>query len=132
MSENVEILQGLLRGEWGFQGAIVSDFEGIYSCDAPVKAGVDIEMPGPPLHRGAHLVEAVKDGRIAESQIDELARHVIELAAKVGMDDGTKPEAISQDHQTSHLMRTIAMEGIVLLKRTKTMSFPYCRRKSSG
>jgi beta-glucosidase len=71
----------------GFQGTIISDFEGVYTRDAPIIAGVDIEMPGPAHCRGQNLVDAVREGHIPESKIDILALHVLELAAKVGMDD---------------------------------------------
>jgi hypothetical protein len=44
-------------------------------------------MPGPAHCRGQNLVDAVREGHIPESKIDILALHVLELAAKVGMDD---------------------------------------------
>lgn len=119
MSENSKLLQGLLRDEWGFGGIVVSDFEGVYTQNAPINAGLDLEMPGPPRCRGKQLLNAVRNGDIAEAQIDILAGRVVALAAKVGMDDELKKEQVSHEPETERLIRRIASEGIVLLKNQK-------------
>jgi beta-glucosidase len=117
MSENTSLLQDVLRKEWGFQGAIVSDFEGIYSTVPSVRAGVALELPGPARFRGHHLLEAVKEGKITERHIDSLAADVINLASKIGVQDDGRPEQdIPKSESTSALLREIAGEGIVLLK----------------
>lgn len=117
MSENEELLQGLLRKEWGFQGTIISDFEGVYSTVPSVMAGVALELPGPARFRGEHLSKAIQKRQIAESQIDHLVKDVIMLSAKVGMKDETALEKdIFKDESTAALVRDIASEGIVLLK----------------
>ncbi|KAJ3946151.1 uncharacterized protein N0V96_004509 [Colletotrichum fioriniae] len=54
VSENPMILQDILRKEWGFDGLIMSDWYGTYSCEAALNAGVDIEMPGPSQHTGTY------------------------------------------------------------------------------
>ncbi|KAJ5381838.1 uncharacterized protein N7496_004266 [Penicillium cataractarum] len=117
MSENEELLQGLLRKEWGFQGAIVSDFEGVYSTVPSVMAGVALELPGPARFRGEHLLKAIQKCQIAESHIDDLVKDVIALSAKVGMKDETAVEKdILKEDSTATLVRDIAAEGIILLK----------------
>jgi beta-glucosidase len=116
MCENATLLKGLLRGEWKYSGAIISDFEGIYSLKPSVDAGLDVEMPGPALYRGKHLIDAVNNGEISETQVDALAEHVLDLAAKVGMNQEKKPEGVSDNSDTAHLVYRIASEGIVLLK----------------
>lgn len=117
MSENEELLQGLLRKEWGFQGAVVSDFEGVYSTVPSVMAGVALELPGPARFRGGHLLKAIQKRQIPESHIDNLVKDVIALSAKVGMKDETAIEKdILKEESTATLVRDIAAEGIVLLK----------------
>lgn len=117
MSENEELLQGLLRKEWGFQGAIVSDFEGVYSTLPSVMAGVALELPGPARFRGEHLLKAIQKRQIPESHIDDLVKDVIMLSDNVGMRDETVTEKdILKDESTATLVRDIAAEGIVLLK----------------
>lgn len=44
MGENKELISGVLRGEWGWEGAIMSDYMGCHSCAGSIKAGLDIEM----------------------------------------------------------------------------------------
>ncbi|KAJ5929231.1 hypothetical protein N7454_007079 [Penicillium verhagenii] len=102
MSENDKILQDMLRKEWGFEGAIVSDFEGVYATVPSVLAGVALELPGPPRFRGDLLLKAVQKGQIPESQIDSLVEDVIVLASKVGGkgDDGPEKD-ISPDKDTA-------------------------------
>ncbi|KAJ5688956.1 hypothetical protein N7462_003348 [Penicillium macrosclerotiorum] len=122
MSENEELLQGLLRKEWGFQGTIVSDFEGIYSTVPSVIAGVALELPGPARFRGDYLFKAVEKGQITESQIDNLAKDVVRLAKKVGMrSEASAEEDIVKNDETATLVREIATEGIVLLKNENNL-----------
>jgi beta-glucosidase len=117
MSENEELLQGLLRKEWEFQGAIISDFEGVYSTVPSIMAGVALELPGPARFRGKHLLKAIQRRQIPESHIDDLVKDVIMLSDKVGMRDETVTEQdILKNESTANLVRDIAAEGIVLLK----------------
>ncbi|KAJ5634909.1 hypothetical protein N7528_002751 [Penicillium herquei] len=117
MSEQEDLIQGLLRKEFGFKGIVISDFEGVYSTVSPITAGVALELPGPPRFRGEHLVKAVKEGTVSEAQIDSLAEQVINFAAKVGSVVENSPErAITPEETPADLVRSVAAEGIVLLK----------------
>lgn len=117
MSEHENLIQGLLRNEWRFDGIVISDFEGVYSTISPVPAGVALELPGPARFRGEHLLKAVKEGIVFESHIDSLAADVVKLAAKVGLDENTSPERdITKEETPAELLRSAAAEGIVLLK----------------
>jgi beta-glucosidase len=98
MSENEELLQGLLRKEWEFQGAIISDFEGVYSTVPSIMAGVALELPGPARFRGKHLLKAIQRRQIPESHIDDLVKDVIMLSDKVGMRDETVTEQDKREH----------------------------------
>ncbi|KAJ5716766.1 hypothetical protein N7488_002412 [Penicillium malachiteum] len=103
--------------EFGFKGVVISDFEGVYSTVSPITAGVAIELPGPTRFRGERLVKAVKEGTVSEAQIDSLAEEVINSAAKVGSVVENSPErAITPEETPPDLVRSVAAEGIVLLK----------------
>ena len=85
MSENDELNNGVLREEWGFDGILVSDWTGARDTVRAALGGLDIAMPGPVTVYGEHLVAAVRDGRVPEESVDELARRVLRLAARVGL-----------------------------------------------
>ncbi|MFC1400115.1 MULTISPECIES: beta-glucosidase [Streptacidiphilus] len=85
MSEHDELNNGVLRAEWGFDGILVSDWTGARDTVRAALGGLDIAMPGPVTVYGEHLVAAVRDGRVPEQSVDELARRVLRLAARVGL-----------------------------------------------
>ena len=62
-----DLLMGILKEEWGFEGVVVSDWFGTYS-EAAMEAGLDLEMPGPASFLGSHLVDAVGDGTVREEE----------------------------------------------------------------
>ncbi len=63
-AENRWLLTEVLRGEWGFDGVVMSDWFGSRSTAPTINAGLDLEMPGPPRDRGAKLVAAVEAGEV--------------------------------------------------------------------
>ncbi|WP_037605123.1 beta-glucosidase family protein [Streptacidiphilus rugosus] len=85
MSANQELNNGVLREEWGFDGILVSDWTGARDTVRDALAGLDIAMPGPVTVYGEHLVKAVREGLVPEETVDELARRVLRLAARVGL-----------------------------------------------
>lgn len=115
-SENTHLLKHIVRDEWKYDGCVMSDFGGVYTDVRPVTEGLNLEMPGPSIHRGQELLDNIKAGRVPESAIDENAAKVIELAWKVGMEDEDAPEQASIDRHVSALIREAAAEGVVLLK----------------
>jgi beta-glucosidase len=95
----------------------MSDWLGTYSTSAAVNAGLDLEMPGPPLHRGLRLVEAVKKGEVSEETINTRVMKVLHLVQKSGKYDDPKefPE-FSNPNPNKALLRKSAVDGMVLLK----------------
>ena len=61
-SEHRELLRGVLRDEWGFDGAVISDWFGTHTAAESLEASLDLEMPGPPRERGEKLLAAVQSG----------------------------------------------------------------------
>ena len=94
-SDHRWLLTELLRDEWGFDGAVISDWGGTMSIGPAVSAGCDLEMPGPGT-RARHLADAVTAGEVSEADVDlaasrvaRLARRAAEAAGDLG--DGPDP-----------------------------------------
>ncbi len=117
-SENPYLLTEILRQEWGFDGAVISDwFYSVKSTAASVDAGLDLEMPSPQW-RGEKLLAAVERGEVAEVTIDTSVRRLLQLLVKAGLFE--HPEAVPEqaidlpEHRA--LIREAGAEGCVLLK----------------
>lgn len=90
-SEHEWLLREILRGEWGFDGAVVSDWGAMSSSVASVRAGLDLCMPGPRRDHARALVEAVRSGDLGEDRVTEAASHVERLARRVEEARGAMP-----------------------------------------
>jgi beta-glucosidase len=69
---NSKTLNGLLKTELGFQGWVVSDWGAQHAGVAAALAGLDVAMPSGDAFWGSHLVEAVKNGSVPESRLDDM------------------------------------------------------------
>jgi beta-glucosidase len=114
------LLRDILRGEWAFQGLVVSDFMwGIHSAEA-ADAGLDLEMPFT-VHFGRKLLRLVRQGRVPESVIDEAVLRI--LRQKIRFGQGGEPErygprsVVSEAHRA--LAREAAQKSMVLLKNER-------------
>ena len=117
-SEHPWLLGDLLKGEWGFDGAVVSDWYGTYSDVAPVRAGLDLEMPGPARRLGAKLADAVRAGELAESVLDAAVLRLLRLCERTGafaQAPRQSEEAVDRPEHRA-LARRAAAEAIVLLQ----------------
>lgn len=113
-SEDPWLLSSVLRGEWGFEGLVVSDWGAVNERVAGVIAGLDLEMPSSGGATDAQLVAAVRDGSLDEAALDLVAGRVLDLVGKAG-----RRPAIDGplDVDTHHaLAREVAGRAIVLLK----------------
>ncbi|OIW29044.1 beta-glucosidase [Coniochaeta ligniaria NRRL 30616] len=117
-SESRELLEGLLRREWGFGGLVMSDWFGTYSTTQAVKAGLDLEMPGPSRFRGEGLKFNVQTDKVREWELDERVRGVlgfVKRCAGSGVREGAE-EGTADTPETRELLRRVGGEGVVLLK----------------
>ncbi|HZC17128.1 MAG TPA: glycoside hydrolase family 3 protein, partial [Caulobacteraceae bacterium] len=115
-SENAYLLQDILKGEWAYDGVVVSDWGAVHSTVPAASNGLDLEMPGPPIYLGAKLLAAVKAGQVPEARIDEAARRLIRLILRAGLLDGVKRDGELRTDRHRHIARRAAEEAIVLLK----------------
>ncbi|WP_207455298.1 glycoside hydrolase family 3 C-terminal domain-containing protein [Herbiconiux sp. SYSU D00978] len=110
-SENRWLLTDLLRGEWGFAGAVVSDWGAVSDRVAALAAGLDLEMPGSGGGTDQQIIDAVRSGALDETVVDEAVRRVVALTALAPKNDHTF------DADAHHaLARRLATESAVLLK----------------
>jgi beta-glucosidase len=115
--EQPDLIGGVLRREWGFDGVVVSDWFGTHSTVPAAQAGLDLEMPGPSAWLGPTLADAVRDGVVDESVLDGQVRHVLRLMGRVGILGGTTAphEREEDDPARRAVARRVAAEGTVLL-----------------
>jgi beta-glucosidase len=119
MTTNGKLQRGVLKGEWGFDGAIVSDWFATRDTTATAKGGLDIAMPGAGSPWGNKLVAAVRNGEVPVEVIDEQVRRVLRLAARVGALEAA-PESVPAASRPARidgagLAREIAARSFVLV-----------------
>ena len=130
---NSWLLNHVLRGEWGYQGAVVSDYYGIRelvtrhhlydnitdAAERAIKSGVDVETPDPEAY--VHLPELVRDGRVPMALVDQAVRRVLRLKFEAGLFENPYPDPATAQAKTATpdaiaLAREAADKAIVLLK----------------
>jgi beta-glucosidase len=116
-TEQPELLEGILRGEWGFDGFVVTDWFGVTGTVASAAAGVDLEMPGPARAFGPALADAVRAGEIDEKLVDSQVTRLLSVFERLGALDGGEPgEDVSVDEPGHRAVaRRAATESVVLL-----------------
>ena len=119
-AENRELLQGILRDEWGFEGFVVTDWFAGFTTEGAAHAGLDLEMPAPPRGYGKFLAEAVNEGRVDEADLDRAVRTLLSTFERLGAldDEPQAPMAIDlPEHR--QLARRAAISSMVLLRNEK-------------
>jgi len=116
--EHPRLIGDILKGEWGFDGLVMSDWTGTHTTVEAANAGLDLEMPGPTWLRGHRLAAAVRDGRVSAEAVADSARRLLRLIARVGALDNpaiADEQAIDRPEHRA-LIRRAGAEGVVLLK----------------
>jgi beta-glucosidase len=118
-SEDEALLAGILRGEWGFEGFVLSDWYAATSAVGGATAGLDLERPGPARALGPGIAAAVRAGDLDEALVDAQARRLLTVFDRigalddVGTDAGTGGAPPMPDG--SDLCRQAAADAMVLL-----------------
>ncbi|MCL2300036.1 MAG: glycoside hydrolase family 3 C-terminal domain-containing protein, partial [Firmicutes bacterium] len=113
VTENSHLQNDILRGEWGFGGAIVSDWGGIRDRAAAVAGGLDLEMPYSFGIGEQNIIDAVKAGTLKESTLNRSVERMLTLVDRARK--GSKSPIMSTAEQHA-LAREIASQSMVLLK----------------
>ena len=112
-SRNRWLLTDILRGDWGFPGAVVSDWGAVSDRVESLRAGMDLEMPGSNGTTDAEIVDAVNNGQLDESSVDESVRRVLALTEL----PHTATDELDVDGH-HRIARAVAADSIVLLKNS--------------
>ena len=113
-SEDPWLLTDVLRGEWGYEGLVVSDWGAVNDRVKGLPAGLDLEMPSSGGRTDRQIVEAVRAGELDESAVDLAAGRVVDLVRKAQQRPAVDgPLDIDAHHA---LAREAAGRSIVLLK----------------
>ena len=114
-NENKHLLQDILRGEWGYQGAVVTDWGGSNDHALGVKMGSTLEMPAPGGDAVRELLRAVREGKVSRADVDARVAELLDLIFSTC--PGLEAASGSFDAQGHHaLARRAAEESMVLLK----------------
>ncbi len=117
MTEHDRLLRGVLKGEWGFTGVVVSDWDACRSVVPTALAGLDLAMPGPDSPWVTGLADAVRAGQVPEEVLDDKVLRLLEVARRVGKLDppGGQPPP-SPTMADAGLLRRTAAASFVLLR----------------
>ncbi|WP_250304749.1 glycoside hydrolase family 3 C-terminal domain-containing protein [Streptomyces sp. A 4/2] len=113
-SQNPWLLTDVLRGEWGYDGLVVSDWGAVVDRARALAAGLDLEMPSSFGVGPAQAVEAVESGELPQEALDRSAARVVALARKAAAH--ARPDAAFDPAAHHDLAREVATRGAVLLK----------------
>ena len=113
-SDNKRLLTDILRTEWGFDGMVVTDWGAMNDRIEGFRAGCDLNMPGGSDYMEKEVLQAVKNGTLPVSCIDNSARRMLKLVFRAAE---TLKATASCDYEAHHaLAKRAAAEGAVLLK----------------
>jgi beta-glucosidase len=115
-SEHHELLQEILRDEWGFDGLVMTDWGATNDRVEGIRAGLDLEMPGSKGAFDADILAALADGSLDDDEVDRCATRVVELLQRARRDK------VASDADAHHrLGRAAAAAGSVLLTNDGTL-----------
>lgn len=118
-NENKHLLRDILRGEWGYDGIVITDWGGSNDHIQGVEAGSDLEMPTPGLDSARQIVAAVKEGKLKESAVDECVDRLLEAVLTLTKNGEAPAEFDKEAHHA--LARRAACESAVLLKNEENI-----------
>jgi beta-glucosidase len=122
-SDDLSLARDIMRGEWAWDGVLMSDWFATHETVAGALAGLDLEMPGPSRVFGAALAEAVRSGALDESVLDEQARRILRLAARVGALPATNGHGEPANFDPSDQCLLSTPEAAAVVRRAAAESF---------
>ncbi len=114
-NENAHLIMEILRGEWGFDGFVVTDWGGDNDHTAGVRAGSNLVMPAPGPGCAIGLVEDVKAGKISEKVLNERVAELVKVILERHAAAEQAPRSFDQDAHHA-IARKCAENAIVLLE----------------
>jgi beta-glucosidase len=128
-SEHHQLISEILRGEWGFEGFVLTDWLSAGSTVDSSAAGLDLEMPGPGAFYGKLLGDAVAGGDVPEAELDEHVTHLLTVFDQLGALDDDPDWASTSVDRPEHraLAREAATAAAVLLRNEGVLPFDRAR-----
>ena len=118
-SENRHLIKDVLRGEWGFDGIVMSDWLSTYTTLGCIESGLDLEMPRGNFLNHDNIAPMIERGIISESSIDEKCVNILRTFIRFGFLDGrvAADESLPLDNpECRDIAYRVALEGPVLLR----------------
>lgn len=115
-SENPHTIREILKQEWAYDGVLMSDWGAVHSTVEAARAGMDLEMPGPPRHFGSQLFQATHNWQVPESVVDDAARRMLRLIFRSGVMDGKRSGGELRSTSNRQAAFSAASEAITLLE----------------
>ena len=119
-SENKWLLRDVLRGEWGFEGVVMSDWGAVRDRVLSLKAGLDLEMPGDTAICRRWILDALKDGSLPEADLDRACENILKWVDKYVLPADPAPVDWEAHHA---LAAEIAADCAVLMKNDGVLPF---------
>lgn len=108
----------VLKGEWGFKGILMSDWDATYDGVAAANNGLDLEMPSPRFMNAKTLLPAIKAGAVKESTIDDKVLRILRTELRYGFTGRPQFDPSNSTYSVAdrHVALRGALESITLLK----------------
>lgn len=119
-SQNRYLLIHILRDEWGFDGAVVSDWGAVEDRVKSIQAGLDLDMPGGVWHNRRSIIEAVKSGALSQEDLDKAVTNVLKLVERCT----SHPKAKSYDKSAHEKLACNVAEDSAVLMKNKGGTLP--------
>ena len=113
-SQNKDLLTGILRKEWGFDGYVMSDWGAVSDRVKGVEAGLDLEMPSSGGERDRQVFRAVREGRLDEKYVDRAVERILDVSLRYL--NNARPDTPWDKEADHDLAGRAAAECMVLLK----------------
>ena len=126
-SQSTRLLTDILRGEWGFEGVVMTDWAAGYDQAQIVRAGNEMIQPGSN-RRYKQLKEAIEDGSLSMADVDRAVERILQLVVKTPKFKGYKPSEAPDLKVHALVCKKVADEGVILLKNNKS-TLPVSRDK---
>ncbi|MGB7137588.1 MAG: glycoside hydrolase family 3 protein, partial [Acidobacteriaceae bacterium] len=117
-TQNKHLNLDILKGEWHFNGILMSDWDATYSAGGAANNGLDLEMPSGKFMNPKNLLPAVRNGEVSEATIDDKVRRIFRAAIRFGFldRDQTEFDVARFSQQARGVALEEALESITLLR----------------
>lgn len=126
-SENKWLLKDVLKDEWGYEGLVVTDWGAINDRVIGLEAGVDLEMPGSGGTTDVMLVEAVKNGSLAESVLDDSCERIV---SQIMTYKENRNDSAVWDRTEDHKLAVEIAKGCMVLLKNESDILPLSKEQS--